>query len=45
MPYHNYAGSKYIALEMPNTLPDILPDNEALEAAKEAFKRITQIEA
>lgn len=26
LPYHNYAASKYTALEMDNTLPEMLPD-------------------
>ena len=44
LPYHNYAGSKYTALDMPNTLPDILPAEEDLASAKETIKRITQKE-
>ena len=35
--YHNYAGSKYAALSMPNTLPPQLPDAEALAAAEAIF--------
>lgn len=32
--YHNYAGSKYAALHMENTLPSQLPTEEALAEAK-----------
>lgn len=35
--YHNYAGSKYHALGMDNTLPDTLPTPEQLEAARSVF--------
>lgn len=35
LPYHNYAGSKYAALHMENTLPPKLPEQEALEEARE----------
>lgn len=37
LPYHNYAGSKYEALGLKNTLPSALPDEAALAAAKECF--------
>ena len=37
LPYHNYAGSKYEALGMENTLPDQLPMDEMI---KEAEKRL-----
>lgn len=37
LPYHNYAGSKYAALGLKNTLPTVLPDNVALETAKACF--------
>lgn len=30
LPYHNYAGSKYDALGMKNTLPEILPTTEEI---------------
>lgn len=33
LPYHNYAGSKYIALGMKNTLPSRLPTTEELNFA------------
>lgn len=35
LPYHNYAGSKYAAPGMKNTLPDRLPDEEEVRAAQE----------
>lgn len=40
LPYHNYAGSKYEALGIPNTLPAKLPDPEALAQAEAAFAAI-----
>ena len=41
LPYHNYAGSKYEALNMANTLPSRLPTDEELEAARNLMKSIT----
>ena len=38
LPYHNYAGSKYLALGMENTLPKVLPDNKKIELAQNLFK-------
>lgn len=35
--YHNYAGSKYAALGMENTLPGTLPDAEAVARAQALF--------
>ena len=35
LPYHNYAGSKYSALGIENTLPKSLPTEEELEKAEE----------
>jgi pyruvate formate lyase activating enzyme len=35
LPYHNYAGSKYAALHMENTLPQILPTDEEIKKAEE----------
>lgn len=35
LPYHNYAGSKYEALGMKNTLPQILPTEEEIEKIEE----------
>lgn len=34
LPYHNYAGSKYRALDMLNTLPVKLPDEDELQVAR-----------
>ncbi|MBR2965393.1 MAG: glycyl-radical enzyme activating protein [Clostridia bacterium] len=39
--YHNYAGSKYEALGMQNTLPTRLPTDEEMQNAKELIKSIT----
>ena len=41
LPYHNYAGSKYEALNIPNTLPDRLPTDEEIQRAAETIKKIT----
>ena len=35
--YHNYAGSKYHALGMENTLPECLPTQEQLQTAEGYF--------
>lgn len=35
LPYHNYAGSKYAALNMENTLPKICPTEEEIKKAEE----------
>lgn len=35
LPYHNYAGSKYAALNMVNTLPKILPTEEEIKKAED----------
>jgi len=37
LPYHNYAGSKYAALGMENTLPEILPTEEEIKKAEDLF--------
>jgi pyruvate formate lyase activating enzyme len=42
LPYHNYAGSKYEALNMANALPSRLPTDEELEAARNLIKNITK---
>lgn len=34
LPYHNYAGSKYQALGMENTLPEVLPTDEEIQRAE-----------
>lgn len=39
LPYHNYAGSKYRALAMKNTLPGQLPEEAQLNAAKALMPR------
>lgn len=39
LPYHNYAGSKYKSLSMKNTLPQILPAKEELDAAKKCLQK------
>ena len=41
LPYHNYAGSKYEALNLPNSLPNRLPTNEEIQRAAEKIKVIT----
>lgn len=43
LPYHNYAGSKYAALAIENTLPKALPIEEEIRKAKEALHSITGI--
>lgn len=35
--YHNFAGSKYAALGMENTLPEVLPTTEEVELAQSKF--------
>lgn len=35
LPYHNFAGSKYAALGLENTLPEALPKTETVTAAEE----------
>lgn len=42
LPYHNYAGSKYRALDIPDTLPEQLPDKNALERAKKLFPNVIE---
>ncbi len=42
LPYHDYAGSKYEALSIKNTLPGRLPTDEELEAARYLIKNITK---
>ena len=41
LPYHNYAGSKYAALDMENTLPHRLPTENEVEEAKHLIEKIT----
>lgn len=38
LPYHSFAGSKYAALDMENTLPVTLPTNEEIELAQAKFE-------
>lgn len=38
LPYHNYAGSKYAALNIKNTLPEILPTNNEIILAEAYVK-------
>ena len=44
LPYHNYAGSKYEALHIENTLPARLPTDEELAAAQNTVKQITNFQ-
>lgn len=41
LPYHNYAGSKYHSLAIPDTLPGQLPNEEELAAARTTLRIIT----
>ncbi len=43
LPYHNFAGSKYAALGMENTLPETLPETEAVAAAEEYLKNCLKL--
>ena len=38
LPYHNYAGSKYSALDMENKSPERLPNDEELAKAKDVLR-------
>lgn len=38
--YHNYAGSKYESLAIPNTLPARLPTNEEMQIAIQKLKSL-----
>lgn len=42
LPYHNYAGSKYRALDRSNTLPEHMPDKEDVERAQQHFAFLEQ---
>ena len=44
LPYHNYAGSKYAALDMENTLPERVPSEWDVENAKNILKKITGLD-
>lgn len=39
LPYHNFAGSKYEALGMENTLPKKLPTEEEIATAQAKFNK------
>ena len=41
LPYHNYAGSKYKALNINVTLPKRLPTDEEIKQATETIKKLT----
>ena len=41
LPYHNYAGSKYAALGMNNTLPAKLPSDKEIRQAADRIRSIT----
>ena len=43
LPYHNYAGSKYEALGIKNTLPNRLPTDHELERASNSIRNITKL--
>jgi pyruvate formate lyase activating enzyme len=38
LPYHSYASTKYSALGMKNTLPETIPTDEDIKAAKETLR-------
>lgn len=42
LPYHNYAGSKYEALGMKNTLPERCPTEEELQRARKVLQNIAK---
>ncbi len=39
--YHNYAGSKYEALGMENTLPERVPSDSEMKSVRETVQRIS----
>ena len=39
LPYHNYAGTKYKALDMENTLPENLPCEEDIKKVQSLFMK------
>ena len=41
LPYHNYAGNKYQALQMENTLPGQMPSEEEVKAARETVQKLS----
>lgn len=40
LPYHNYAGSKYTALNMKNTMPKNMPSDQEITDAKDVLSRM-----
>ena len=40
LPYHNYAAGKYKALDMKDTLPDVLPTEEEISSAQALFENM-----
>lgn len=44
LPYHDYAGSKYAALNTENTLPKKLPTEKELNEARALVQKITRIQ-
>ena len=44
LPYHNFAGSKYAALGLENTLPPMLPSAAETEKARGIFRKICNVE-
>ena len=42
LPYHNYAGSKYTALGMENTLPSLLPTEDEVASAQALFQALSR---
>lgn len=42
--YHNYAVSKYIALDKENTMPNLMPTREEIDKVVEIIKNITNFE-
>ncbi len=40
LPYHNYAGNKYISLGYKNLLPDVLPTAKQIKAAENVFRKL-----
>ena len=41
LPYHSYAGNKYRALAMINTLPEKMPSEEEINAARETVRKLS----
>ncbi len=43
LPYHNFAGTKYEALGIPNNLPKTLPTPEEIAAAQKLFDKVRKL--